>query len=854
MSIATGIRYKIFDNGVVCPGGMLYTFESGTTTPKPVYTDATLTTEHTNPVIMDSEGEAVIFLGTGAYTFREHDALGVQIKAPVNGITSEQGSSSTTNGLATNVNVRMSTTGTSAIISISADRLALMNSAGDVLIAEDVVTSINCAAVGAGGLDTGSLAANTCYSIYAIANEVDGVLSSVSACISASEFAPTVTGYDYSVRLNSTITDGSSNKYPLAGTYEGARFSYKVVTGSNVAALPVVATGASDNISTPTYTSVAWAPFAPPTASLLHLALRSSNHSAIAAPNNSYGAIGSTTNPPPFLVSNTGVNALYFDLVPESENVYYAGDGSTCRLFCLGWTDGLSYSSGELAADEARLRSDLAAASGANLSGFSHAATYTAGTVGDRLKKVVYVTDAPYLADGTNTGDQSGAIQQAIDAAEAIAATYGGCDVVLTGKLRITSGLRVARGGVNLVFANGAQLVPVGSFDTIRVEHDTAATWMYRNKIVNGLLDETGKTGGRTLVARYVADANFDLESAGGYDGLLIDTFNTVDLRARLTNYTSATCDYVRAQGGASGQARSDTLRIKSLVMGGNYVNGQDGLVIDGFVHTVVGTHVFAVNIGGRPIHCLNSVGASDVPTFITMLDYEADYCKLATYFETGQVAELASSTMNGSRADHGVIVGSGWTDMRINGGRYTGCALSGILIGNSGTIIKGAKISANSSNEFTGTLNTYPGILIGGGSSGAIITGCRSGDASTSTYQRCGVQIDTGATNFIITDNDFRHNATAGLINGSTATDGKIFNNIGYTGTISAFVAGASPYTYRAGPSPEMVVVYGGTVSAIAVGGVTIYTSTDKTVPLGPNQDVVITHSSAPNILKRPM
>lgn len=461
-----------------------------------------------------------------------------------------------------------------------------------------------------------------------------------------------------------------------------------------------------------------------------------------------------------------------------------------------------------------------------------------------------FVTVTQFGAVGDGVTDDTAAIQAAVDSLSS------GGDVQLPfGTYKTTATIRVSANRTGLVFQDGAKLLPVGSFDSIRFESLTPATFIYGNRIVNGLLDETGKTGGRTLVARYVAQSNFELSSGNGYDGILLDTFNTVDLTARLTSYTSPTCDYVRAQGGASGQARSDVLRIHSLVMGGTYVDGQDGLVIDGFVHTVAGSHVYAINVGGKPLHALNSVAASDIPTFLTFFDFETDYCKNSVYLQTCQVVELVACTINGAREDHGVFVASGCIDARINGGRFTGNKLAGIAVANAGTIIRGAKLAANSSNvaPVTGTLNTYPGILVGGTSSGVVVTGCRSGDAASSTFQRHGIQIDTGATNFIVSNNDVRDNATSGIADGSTATNGYVINNNGYTGTLSAFVAGASPYTYRAGHSAESVYVYGGTVTSIALGGATVFSTTNQTITLGPNQTVVITHTAAPTILKMP-
>jgi len=53
--------YLTTSDGSPLVGGKIYTYEAGTTTPKVTYADADATTSNTNPVILDSRGEAVIF-------------------------------------------------------------------------------------------------------------------------------------------------------------------------------------------------------------------------------------------------------------------------------------------------------------------------------------------------------------------------------------------------------------------------------------------------------------------------------------------------------------------------------------------------------------------------------------------------------------------------------------------------------------------------------------------------------------------------------------------------------------------------------------------------------------------------
>jgi len=55
-------------------GGQLYTYIAGTTTLQATYTDATAATANTNPIILDSRGEANVWLGSAVYKFVLRDA------------------------------------------------------------------------------------------------------------------------------------------------------------------------------------------------------------------------------------------------------------------------------------------------------------------------------------------------------------------------------------------------------------------------------------------------------------------------------------------------------------------------------------------------------------------------------------------------------------------------------------------------------------------------------------------------------------------------------------------------------------------------------------------------------------
>jgi hypothetical protein len=62
MSILTVFRHRFWNNdGTVAAGGKVYVYEPGTTTLKNSWTDSTQSSANTNPVILDSKGEADIW-------------------------------------------------------------------------------------------------------------------------------------------------------------------------------------------------------------------------------------------------------------------------------------------------------------------------------------------------------------------------------------------------------------------------------------------------------------------------------------------------------------------------------------------------------------------------------------------------------------------------------------------------------------------------------------------------------------------------------------------------------------------------------------------------------------------------
>jgi len=235
----------------------------------------------------------------------------------------------------------ISTTGTNATVTCSADEISVENSSNLYKTLRTVSLAINSAGSGANGLDTGSLATSTWYSVWVISKDDN----TTAGLISTSETAPTMpSGYTYKARIGWVKTDGTVNKYPLRIRQYGRKVTYSPAAGGNLTSLPQMASGVAGDISAPTWVSVATGNFIPPTAYHITLLLvTGGNTSCLAAPNNNYGNYISNTNPPPLgAFGNSGATDLTSGVMTiESSNIYWASNGSSCSLNIIGWEDNI---------------------------------------------------------------------------------------------------------------------------------------------------------------------------------------------------------------------------------------------------------------------------------------------------------------------------------------------------------------------------------------------------------------------------------------------------------------------------------------------------------------------------------
>lgn len=233
-------------------------------------------------------------------------------------------------------NLKVSTTGTSAVVTVSADELVVENATNAYATLRAFAIAPSFAAAGANGLDVGaagSQTASTWYSVWVIWNG-----ATIAGLLSLSATAPTLPpGYTHAARVAWVRTDATANKFPLSFRQAGRRARYVIAPGSNLTTLPFVASGAQGAL-TPVLVAASIVNAVPTTAGMISVQLTSpSGIWAIAAPN-----ISAPQSVCALQISNAAgtQTTLSADFMIEGSTVGYAASGSAA-LYASGWEDNL---------------------------------------------------------------------------------------------------------------------------------------------------------------------------------------------------------------------------------------------------------------------------------------------------------------------------------------------------------------------------------------------------------------------------------------------------------------------------------------------------------------------------------
>ena len=241
-------------------------------------------------------------------------------------------------------NLKANASGSNAVVQISADEVILENNSNQYITLRNLTLSANILVGGVNGLDTGSPASSTWYSLWIIYNG-----STASALLSASTgTAPTSLpgGYSYYARFGYIRTDSTVNKFPLAFIQRGRVTHYVIGAGNLTSPLAVcsgIAGSGSYTAATPAAFSVS--NYVPPSASFIKVY---GSMQDLGTNSTIYGVApnGNLTNIFLYPCNRVGNqynqnHSTFAELMLESTNLYYWSNDSLQYIYVLGWEDNL---------------------------------------------------------------------------------------------------------------------------------------------------------------------------------------------------------------------------------------------------------------------------------------------------------------------------------------------------------------------------------------------------------------------------------------------------------------------------------------------------------------------------------
>jgi len=231
-------------------------------------------------------------------------------------------------------------------VAVTADEVMLETAGGGAAKVSTVSVTISTGASGANGLDSGSIASNTFYSVWVIYNG-----TTTAGLLSLSATSPTLpSGYIYSARVGWVRTGAASTN--LHRTKQlGRDVQYIVTPTSQTTALPVITASLGTFWTATTVVGAT----VPSTASIIkissfcQLTINNTTAFAAVAPSNNYGTAPPTSPYPLIGLSmssalniNLVIQNQVLEMMLESNSIYSGASGAVSAvLSCLGWKDNL---------------------------------------------------------------------------------------------------------------------------------------------------------------------------------------------------------------------------------------------------------------------------------------------------------------------------------------------------------------------------------------------------------------------------------------------------------------------------------------------------------------------------------
>jgi hypothetical protein len=227
------------DTGSPLVGGKLYTYEVGTVTPKATYTDQGGGTANPNPVELDGNGEASVWLGSGGYKFKLTDAYDVELWTIDNIQVADVGSFSslTVSGASTLAAVSASgqitstvSDGTAPLVVTSTTKVANLNA--DKVDGADWAAP---AAIGSGTPAAGSFTTLGASGASALDGTITGKANIEQESANAAQWIRGQLSEEITLNTGGTTTDSTANLLPANSIIEGvvARVTEAITVAAN---------------------------------------------------------------------------------------------------------------------------------------------------------------------------------------------------------------------------------------------------------------------------------------------------------------------------------------------------------------------------------------------------------------------------------------------------------------------------------------------------------------------------------------------------------------------------------------------------------------------------------------------
>jgi hypothetical protein len=450
-------------------------------------------------------------------------------------------------------------------------------------------------------------------------------------------------------------------------------------------------------------------------------------------------------------------------------------------------------------------------------------------------------------------GNDTTAIQSTITAVGAA----GGGQVLLPGHCTMNATLTVSSQGVCLVGigpkASGLSIGSIMSTDAVQFTGSAFLNGCVRNLSIDYFAVPTSgaaiNIGNGFALGRITVS---DVTITGAFNGINVNQSTGGATRISNVDIANTVNDGIQING-------TNTTVIDNISTFQNPVGGGSG------IHIINGGGIFISNsfLDGNTNGILINPGNGQLVLDVwgTNLDLDTSTTTgltIDTSAGTGKARNMTFSNVRTGFANNGsttagrgiFIAGSGSTDITFTGGEDVRNVQEGIYIHGGSDIRIANRLVLGNSVQGSGTWN---GINIDGGDK-ITISGGASGPYNDGggNNQNFGIAVQNVFTGqATIQGVDVRGNVqTVGIACSTGSTTSQVTNNVGFNPVGKQIpTVGASPWTYTAKCSPEYLMAFGGTVSAVAFGGGNVANASPFAILLAPNQSVTTTYTVVPNV-----